>query len=102
MTICMYHDNQVLHQVCHKAVDDKKKSIDRDPDTADMFTPIKMTDKQRFSFAGKLSKLPELADYATASMSYKEFAEQIANELLDPKKQTFYKPYLEKVGFKND
>ena len=59
------------------------------------------SDKQRYSFANKLSRLPELADRATGSAgrSYEEFAEQIANELLDPKNHEFYKPHLEKLGF---
>lgn len=74
-----------------------KKKPSRDPDTADIF--VKMTDKQRLTFAGKLSKLPELASLATTGMDYSAFAEQIATELLNPEKQAFYKPYLEQVGF---
>lgn len=73
----------------------------RDPHTIDMLAPIKMTDKQRMIFAGKLSRLNELSHRATgeAGRSYEAFAEQIAGELLDPQKVEFYRPYLVKIGF---
>ena len=78
-----------------------KKAIEtkRDSDTPDMFTAIKMTDKQRGAFASKLSQMSELSSYAKQGEDYKQFAERIENELLDEKKQMFYLPYLQKLGF---
>lgn len=80
----------------------KKEETGRDPNTVDMLAPLKMTDKQRLAFAGKLSKLPELEKYAVgeAGRSYEAFAEKIANDLLDEKKSEIYRPHLEKLGFK--
>lgn len=80
----------------------KKKTIDlkRDSDTPDMLTPLQMTDKQRSSFAARLSKMSELSDRAKQGEDYKQFAERIEAELLDEHKQVFYIPYLEKLGFK--
>lgn len=86
-----------------KTLENKKKSeIGRDPNTVDMLAPLKMTDKQRLAFAGKLSKIKELEKYATgeAGRSYEAFAEKIANDLLDEKKSEIYRPHLEKLGFK--
>ena len=71
----------------------------RDPHTVDMLAPIKMTDKQRQTFASKLAELGELGDYAPIGMSMKEYAKKIESDLLDPKKAEFYRPYLAKVGF---
>ena len=78
-----------------------KKAIEskRDSDTPDMLTAIKMTDKQRGAFASKLSQMSELSSYAKQGEDYKQFAERIETELLDEKKQVFYIPYLEKLGF---
>lgn len=78
-----------------------KKSIEkkRDSDNPDMLTAIKMTDKQRGAFASKLSQMSELSSYAKQGEDYKQFAERIETELLDEKKQMFYIPYLEKLGF---
>lgn len=80
-----------------------KNAKKRDSDTIDMLAPFKMTDRQRLSFANKLSRLPELSNRAkgSAGKSFEAFAKQIADELLDPEKQGFYKPYLAKVGFKS-
>ena len=61
---------------------------------------IKMTDKQRLMFAKKLASLPELGSYAPIGASTDEFANKIADELLDPTKSKFYLPFLELVGFK--
>lgn len=72
----------------------------RDSNTLDMLTPIKMTDKQRQTFASKLAVLGELGDYAPSGASYQEYAKKIEQELLDPEKAEFYRPYLNKVGFK--
>lgn len=78
-----------------------KKAIDskRDSDTPDMLTPLQMTDKQRGTFAAKLSKMSELSDRAKQGENYKQFAERIEAELLDEHKQVFYIPYLNKLGF---
>nr|WP_312117046.1 replication initiation protein RepM [Moraxella sp. CTOTU47915] len=72
----------------------------RDTNTVDMFVP--MTDSQRHHFAKKLSKLHELSNLAKgeAGRDYDVFAEQIANELLDPERVKFYEKYLTQVGFK--
>ena len=80
-----------------------KKAIEtkRDSDTPDMLTAIKMTDKQRGAFASKLSQMSELSSYAKQGEDYKQFAERIETELLDEKKQIFYIPYLEKLGFEH-
>lgn len=78
-----------------------KENTERDPNTPDMLTPIKMTDKQRQTFASKLAELGELGDYAPSGASYQEYAKKIEKELLDPEKAEFYRPYLAKVGFKS-
>lgn len=80
-----------------KAVESK-----RDSDTLDMFATVKMTDKQRSAFAAKLSQMSELSSYAKQGEGYKQFAERIEVELLDEKKQGFYIPYLEKLGFETN
>lgn len=76
-----------------------KENTDRDPNTPDMFSPIKMTDKQRAIFASKLSELGEMGDHAPIGMTKKDYAKQVENDLLDPQKAEFYRPYLAKVGF---
>lgn len=78
----------------------KSDKKERDPHTLDMF--ITMTDNQRFTFAKKISQLHEASHMATGNSgrSYEAFAEQIAQDLLDEKKQKMYMPFLEKVGFK--
>jgi|TARA_R110002124_G_C8910122_1_gene510515 plasmid replication initiation protein len=80
-----------------------KKAVEskRDSDTPDMLTAIKMTDKQRGAFSSKLSQMSELSSYAKQGEDYKQFAERIETELLDEKKQIFYIPYLEKLGFEH-
>lgn len=77
------------------------KSVEskRDSDTPDMLTSIKMTAKQRSLFAAKLSQMSELSSKAKQGEDYKQFAERIEAELLDEKKQVFYIPYLERLGF---
>lgn len=78
-----------------------KKAIEskRDSNTPDMLTAIKMTDKQRGTFASKLSQMGELSSYAKQGEDYKQFAARIESELLDESKQVFYIPYLDKLGF---
>ncbi|MDK1671214.1 replication initiation protein RepM [Moraxella osloensis] len=84
-----------------KAKTAKADKADRDPNTLDLF--VTMTDKQRFAFANKISRLPEASHLAKgqANTSYDAFAEQIAKDLLNNDKQKVYLPFLQKVGFKN-
>lgn len=77
-----------------------KPPLERDTNTVDMLAPISMTDKQRQLFAGKLAELGELGEYAPSGASYQEYAQKIEKELLDTEKAEFYRPYLEKLGFK--
>ncbi len=72
----------------------------RDIDTPDMLTSLKMTDKQRGTFAAKLSRMSELSNYSKLGEDYQQFAKRIEDELLDETKQLFYVPYLDKLGFK--
>lgn len=76
-----------------------KENESRDPNTVDMLAPIKMTDKQRQTFASKLAELRELGDYAPIGMSMKEYAKKIESDLLNPQKAEFYRPYLAQLGF---
>lgn len=78
-----------------------KKAIEskRDADTPDMLTSLKMTDKQRGTFAAKLSRMSELSSHGKQGEDYQQFAERIEAELLDENKQEFYRPYLAKLGF---
>lgn len=71
----------------------------RDGDTPDMLTVLKMTDKQRGTFAAKLSQMSELSSHAKQGEDYKQFAARIEVELLDENKQMLYLPYLKKLGF---
>lgn len=75
------------------------KNKARDTDTPDMLTSLKMTDKQRGTFAAKLSRMSELSSYSKKGEDYQQFAARIENELLDESKSVFYKPYLDKLGF---
>ncbi|MGL1831690.1 UNVERIFIED_CONTAM: RepB family plasmid replication initiator protein [Acinetobacter sp. HSTU-ASm16] len=78
----------------------KKKdnpSIERDPNTLDLFT--KMTDAQRHMFANKLSELPEMGRYSQGTESYPQFAVRIAEMLQDPAQVKELYPYLKKVGY---
>lgn len=60
---------------------------------------FKMTDKQRFAFADKLAHYERLSEFA-GSMTYKEYAQHIAEELKTEAGTSFYKPYLLELGFK--
>lgn len=77
-----------------KAIESKGNS-----ETPDMFMALKMTDKQRTTFAFKLSQMNELSSYAKQGEDYKQFAARIDAELLDENKQKLYLPYLQKLGF---
>ncbi|WP_216938046.1 MULTISPECIES: replication initiation protein RepM [unclassified Acinetobacter] len=59
----------------------------------------KMTDPQRYLFAGKLSELPEMSRYSEGSESYSQFAIRIAEMLKDSEKLKELSPMLEKVGY---
>ena len=75
---------------------DKLKSVNN---KSKQNSVIKMTDKQRLMFAKKLASLPELGSYAPIGASTDDFANKIADELLDPTKSEFYLPFLGRVGF---
>ena len=61
-----------------------------------------LTDKQILLFSNKLAhNIPFSSKYSKPGESYEEFAERLANELIDPQKVKLYKPYLEEVGFKS-
>lgn len=83
-----------------KQKDKTKKEVktDRDNNTLDMF--YKMTDKQIDTFATKLANLPALSHKAPVGASMQEFISMIASDLRNEKKQSFYKPFLEQLGFK--
>ena len=78
----------------------KKKdnpSIERDPNTLDLFT--KMTDAQRHMFANKLSELPEMGRYSQGTESFQQFAVRIAEMLQHQEKIKELTPYLKKAGY---
>lgn len=81
-----------------KSKADEKKISQRDQDTPDLF--VNMTDPQRHLFANKLSKLPEMSHYSQGTESYEQFANRIADMILDPEKFQELLPYLKQVGFK--
>lgn len=75
------------------------EKLNRDKDTPDLIAPIAMTDNQRAIFASKLAHLPALGNCAPVGMSMPDYVERIKNELLDPEKADFYRPYLKELGF---
>ena len=77
----------------------KSVEINRDLNTADLFT--KMTDVQRHMFSHKLSEMPEMSKYSQSTESYQQFAARIAEMLLQPEKFDEFYPYLNKLGYKN-
>lgn len=74
-----------------------KQQLQRDPDTADLFT--KMTDAQRHMFGAKLSRHPEMSAYSQGTEGYEQFAVRIAEMLLDETKFKEIYPILLKVGY---
>ncbi|WP_168406874.1 replication initiation protein RepM, partial [Acinetobacter indicus] len=70
----------------------KSVEINRDLNTADLFT--KMTDAQRHMFSHKLSEMPEMSKYSQGTESYQQFAARIAEMLLQPEKFDELYPYL--------
>lgn len=69
----------------------------KEKDLSDLFS--KMSDKQRYFFANKLSELPEMGKYSEGTESFQQFAIRIAEMLRDSQKFEELFPYLEKVGF---
>lgn len=61
---------------------------------------LKLSDKQRTMYADKLSKLNELSYMCEPGASYKDFANDIAEQLKRPEQAEFYRPYLVQLGFK--
>lgn len=88
----------IKQKINNKSKNTEKNGI-RDKNTPDMLSPIRMTDKQRVIFARKLAELEELGNYAPTGASYKEYAQKIERDLLNPQKAEFYRPYLAKMGF---
>lgn len=82
--------------------DKKEKEAKRDDKTIDMLAPIKMTDKQRSLFASKLSQLHECSQLPYGNESYEALARWIEKDLLKPERVEFYRPLLEKLGFKGE
>ena len=76
-----------------------KKALNGESDKTDIPSLLKMTPKQRISFASQLSQMGELSNYAKQGEDYKEFATRIETELFDESRQAFYIPYLKKLGF---
>lgn len=91
-----------IKQKLKKASKNNKQTTQgRDGYTYDMIAHLSMTDKQRMFFAKKLSKLYELEKYAVGDLNdYDRLAEWIAEDLLKPERADFYRPLLDKVGFK--
>ena len=59
-----------------------------------------ITESQLTFFSRELSKMHELSKYSKES-NYEHYAMRIAKELKESaEKRAFYKPYLEKIGFK--
>lgn len=48
----------------------------------------------------KLTNLLKLGSYAPIGASADDFANKIADELIDPTKLGFYLPFLDRVGFR--
>lgn len=85
------------------SIKEKTKTIDldRDPDTIDMFAPIKMTDKQLKLFSAKLAREYELEQFAIGDLNdYARLAEWIEYDIMKPERADFYRPILERIGFK--
>ena len=69
----------------------------KEKDLSDLFS--KMSDKQRYFFANKLSELPEMGKYSEGTESFQQFAIRIAEMLQDSQKFKELFPYLQKIGF---
>lgn len=86
---------QVFHLALNKkSVTKSAKSIGVSEDIT-----ITLTDAQRYSFASKLSELPEMGKLSQGTESYEQFAVRIADMLKQPEKLKELTPLLRKVGF---
>ena len=74
-----------------------KIEVKHDPNTPDFF--IKLSDPQRHLFANKMSEMPEMSKYSQGTESFQQFANRIADMLLEPEKFRELYPCLEKAGF---
>ena len=72
-------------------------SVKTEQSTSNLF--LKLTDAQRYLFANKLSKLPEMNIFSQGTESFEQFAIRIAEMLQDRQKFEEFLPYLKKVGF---
>lgn len=79
----------------------EQEETQRDENTLDMLTPLKMTDKQRSFFASKLAHdEPKCSQLPYGNQSYEALANWIEKDLLKPERAEFYRPLLVKHGFK--
>lgn len=77
-----------------------KENESRDPNTIDMFAPIKMTNKQLKFFSAKLAREYELEKYAVGDLNdYERLAKWIESDMMRPERTEFYRPILERLGF---
>jgi len=81
-----------------KKASPSKKVNEQNP--ADLFS--KMSVKQRYMFANKLSELPEMGQYSEGTESFQQFGIRIAEMLQDSAKFEELLPYLKKVGFQTN
>lgn len=77
-----------------KSVTKSAKNIDVSEDIT-----ITLTDAQRYSFASKLSGLPEMGKLSQGTESYEQFAVRIADMLKEPEQLKELTPLLRKIGF---
>jgi plasmid replication initiation protein len=68
-------------------------------DQATLNIVVKLSEAQRFSFAKKLSELPEMSKYSQGTEGYAQFAVRIAEMLKNPEKLTELYPDLKKLGY---
>lgn len=79
-------------------VNEKRKEKDVTPKNTN--SDYEITEKQIALFSVKLSEMQELGKYSN-ERNYADYATRIAKELKNSvEKRAFYKPYLEKLGFK--
>lgn len=92
----------IKHKKKTKEKRKSEKENQRDDKTIDMLSTIKMTDKQRSLFASKLSHTHECSQLPYGNESYEALAKWIEKDLLKPERAEFYRPLLEKLGFKGE
>lgn len=77
-----------------------KKTKEKDVTPKNTNSDYEITEKQIALFSVKLSEMQELGKYSN-ERNYADYATRIAKELKNSvEKRAFYKPYLEKLGFK--